>query len=175
MMGTSTIWTTPRTAHLIPEIPQIPLVPLVPLIPLIPMKTLRSKPYGWRGYRMCIPVGETGGGMAPSGEQVGNDGETGSAGSAPNPSTGQGSLSPVAETSTQASPDESTQDQVSAPVEEEHDDDDASGGVELSLKDIFEEGVKVDEHLKDLADSQDDIRVEDLAGELREFLSELER
>ena len=53
-------------------------------------------------------------------------------------------------------------------------DADASEGVEFSLKDIFEETAKVDEHLKDWADSQDDIRVEELAGERREFLSELE-
>ena len=120
------------------------------------------------------PVSESGGGMAPSGEQAGKAGK-GSAGSVPSPSTGQGSVSPAAETSTQASPNENSQDPVSAPVEEDDSDDGASGGVELSLKDIFEETAKVDEHLKDLADSQDDIRVEDLAGELREFLSELER
>ena len=117
------------------------------------------------------PVGEPGGDMAPSGEQAGN----GSVGSVPGPSTEQGSVFPATETSTQASANESSQDPVSAPVEEDDGDDGASGGVELSLKDIFEETAKVDEHLKDLADSQDDIRVEDLAGELREFLSELER
>ena len=44
----------------------------------------------------------------------------------------------------------------------------------FDLAGIFEEAVEVDERLKDLADSQDDVPAEVLANELREFLAELE-
>ena len=52
----------------------------------------------------------------------------------------------------------------------------ADPGDELgfNLKDLFEEVVEVDDNLKDLADSQEDVPAEDLAVELREFLAELE-
>ena len=70
-------------------------------------------------------------------------------------------------------PEESSPEPESAP--EEDGDSSKKSGIDLSLKDIFEETASVDENLKDLADSQEDIRAEDLAGELKEFLSELER
>ena len=92
-------------------------------------------------------------------------------GAAPKPPISQGSATPAV-SPTQAGPIESHQEQESAP--EEDGEDSPPGAIDISLKDIFEESTEVDEHLKDLADSQDDIRVEDLAGELREFLSELE-
>ena len=129
------------------------------------------------------PVGESEEALVPPGVQAGKDGGNRSAGSAPSPSIGQGSASPAAGTSTQASPDENLQAQVPAPDESpqdqvpvsvEYGDDSDSEGLDFSLKDIFEEEAAVDEHLKDLADSQEDIRADDLANELREFLSELE-
>ena len=46
--------------------------------------------------------------------------------------------------------------------------------MDFSLWDIFEEATEVDENLKDLADSQEEVAAGDLAGELREFLAELE-
>ena len=52
--------------------------------------------------------------------------------------------------------------------------DEAAGPV-LDLKDIFEIEEEVDEVLKDLADSEEDVFAEDLARELREFLAELEK
>ena len=47
--------------------------------------------------------------------------------------------------------------------------------VDLSLTDVFEEEIRVDERLKYLADTQDDVAAQDLAGELREFLAELDK
>ena len=46
--------------------------------------------------------------------------------------------------------------------------------MELDLKGLFEEAATVDDNLKDLADSQEDVLAEDLVVELREFLAELE-
>ena len=50
-----------------------------------------------------------------------------------------------------------------------------AGDLEISLKDIFEQEAEVDEGLKDLADSQEDVPAQDLAEGLREFLAELEK
>ena len=119
------------------------------------------------------PVGPAAGGLIPAGEPAGS-GEATQAGV---PNGGQSVDSALAaadaETSTQASPEENSPEGESAP--EEDGEGKKKTGIDLSLKDIFEEAVSVDENLKDLADSQEDIRAEDLAGELREFLSELER
>ena len=46
--------------------------------------------------------------------------------------------------------------------------------LDLSLKDIFGEQEEVDESLRDLADSVEEVLAQELAGELREFLEELE-
>ena len=48
-------------------------------------------------------------------------------------------------------------------------------GLGISLKDIFEEELEVDETLKDLAESLDDVPVGQLVDELREFVAELEK
>ena len=109
--------------------------------------------------------------MVPPGGQAESDERNGSPGATPKPQLSQGSATPAV-SATQAGPIESLQEQESAP--EEDGEDSPPGAIDISLKDIFEESLEVDEHLKDLADSQDDIRVEDLARELREFLSELE-
>ncbi len=47
------------------------------------------------------------------------------------------------------------------------------GGIDLG--NIFEEEGEVDELLKDLADSEEEMFAEDLATQLREFLAELEK
>lgn len=52
--------------------------------------------------------------------------------------------------------------------------DDSGNVLELDLKGLFEEAATVDDNLKDLADSQEDVLAEDLVVELREFLAELE-
>lgn len=47
-------------------------------------------------------------------------------------------------------------------------------GAILSLKDIFEEEVQVDEVLKDLAESMEDVPAQEIADDLRAFFEELE-
>ena len=49
------------------------------------------------------------------------------------------------------------------------------GGLGFDLNDIFEDVVEIDEKLKDLADEQEDALAEDLASELKELLTELEK
>ncbi len=44
----------------------------------------------------------------------------------------------------------------------------------LSLKDIFEEEVEVDEALRDLAESMEDVPAQEIADDLRAFFEELE-
>ena len=46
---------------------------------------------------------------------------------------------------------------------------------ELDLNSLFAEEEEVDELLKDLADSEEEVNVDDLAAELQAFLSELEK
>ena len=46
---------------------------------------------------------------------------------------------------------------------------------ELDLNSVFAEEEEVDELLKDLADSEEEVNVDDLAAELQEFLSEREK
>ena len=61
------------------------------------------------------------------------------------------------------------------PQEEANDEgDDGVGGLGLSLKGIFEEELEVDESLKDLADSMDDVAARDLADDLKSLLEGLE-
>lgn len=67
-----------------------------------------------------------------------------------------------------------TANSEAAPGEKETGGDEPGKELEFDLKDIFEEAVEVDERLKDLADSQDDVPADALSNELREFLAELE-
>ena len=61
------------------------------------------------------------------------------------------------------------------PQEEPNDEEnDAVGGLGLSLKDIFEEELEVNESLKDLADSMDDVTARELADDLKTLLEGLE-
>jgi hypothetical protein len=50
-----------------------------------------------------------------------------------------------------------------------------SAGVDLSLKEIFEEEIEVDQRLKDLADSQEDVSAVELSAQLRHLMEDLER
>ena len=52
--------------------------------------------------------------------------------------------------------------------------EDTGKGLGLSLKDIFEDEEEVDETLRDLADSLEEIEAADLASELADFLNEME-
>lgn len=45
----------------------------------------------------------------------------------------------------------------------------------MNLNDIFGEEEEVDQVMKDLADSEEEVEAEDLAGELLAFLTELEK
>ena len=45
--------------------------------------------------------------------------------------------------------------------------------MDFSLKDIFEEKLQIDEALRELAESLEEVSPEDLAKELQQFLSEL--
>jgi len=47
-------------------------------------------------------------------------------------------------------------------------------GTGLSLKDIFEEEVEIDEALRDLPESMEDIPAQEIADDLRAFFEELE-
>ena len=47
-------------------------------------------------------------------------------------------------------------------------------GAGLSLRDIFEEEVEVDEALRDLAESMEDVPAQEIADDLRAFFEELE-
>ena len=61
-----------------------------------------------------------------------------------------------------------------APVSKDKPADKAAGGSGLSLKDIFEEEVEVDEVLKDLAESTEEVGAQELANDLKDFFDELE-
>ena len=128
------------------------------------------------------PVGPSVGTMTPPGELAGSGQATEAAASSDSQSVeskspsadGGAVLQPGSGDNAQereASPGYNAQEREPAPEEDGHGTE--SGGIDISLKDIFEEAATVDESLKDLADSQEDIRADDLAGELREFLSEL--
>ena len=61
------------------------------------------------------------------------------------------------------------------PQEEANDKgDDGVGGLGLSLKGIFEEELEVDESLKDLSDSMDEVTARELADDLKSLLQGLE-
>ena len=64
--------------------------------------------------------------------------------------------------------------QEDAPAGGEKSEDGAGSGLDVSLMDIFEKETGVDENLKDLADSQDDVIAADLATKLRDFLEALQ-
>ena len=123
------------------------------------------------------PVGPSAGAMTPTGDPPGSEAATEATTEAVAPSTnqsvGSGPEASAKGTVTQASPGDSPQEPESAP--EQDGAGGASGSLDFSLSDIFEEAATADENLKDLSDSQEDIRAEDLAGELRELLAELER
>ena len=133
-----------------------------------PVQTVRLE-----GVVDVRPVGPATDAMTPPGDPA----DSGAATEAVAPSGSQSAApvpaAPDAGTPPRASPEDSSQEGEAVP--EEDSGGSAAGGLEFSLSDIFEEAATVDEYLKDLADSQEDIRAEDLAGELRELLTDLER
>lgn len=118
------------------------------------------------------PVGPAAGAMMPPEDPVGSGAATEAVAPSDNQSVESISAAATAGAVIQASPGDSPPEPE---LDAEEDGGSAVRGINDSLLDIFEEAATVDENLKDLADSQEDIRAEDLAGELRELLSELER
>jgi hypothetical protein len=119
------------------------------------------------------PMGPAAGAMMPPGYSAGSEAATEAFAPSPSQSAGSRPEDTAAGTVTQAGPSDNPQERGSAP--EKDGAGGASGVLDFSLSDIVEVAATVDEHLKDLADSQEEIRAEDLEGELRELLSELER
>ncbi len=112
------------------------------------------------------PVGESNPSMAPGQEQTG-------------PGAQPAENSSPAEANTPIDPAVATEGDTSVGDTGEGDTaEDSSntdgGDLALSLQDIFGEEQEVDESLRDLADFVEDTLAQDLAGELREFLEELE-
>ena len=110
------------------------------------------------------PVGDSSGGLAAAGK-------TGEATSNVDPGDS------VSENPATGAPGQDDPDDTAEPAgasEGENKDKSSTNDLDISLKDIFEDVMEVDESLKDLADSQEDVPAGDLAIELKEFLAELE-
>ena len=95
----------------------------------------------------------------------------------PSPGPSQGGQSPGATADAAPEAQIPLDDTPSLDIPEEPAEEDSADkkGLGISLKDIFEEEMEVDETLRDLAESMDDVPVGQLAEELREFLAELEK
>ena len=95
----------------------------------------------------------------------------------PTPGPSQGGQSPAPSADAVPEAQSPLDDTPSPDIPEEPAEEDSADekGLGLSLKDIFEEEVEVDETLRDLAESMDDVPVGQLAEELREFLAQLEK
>ena len=107
-------------------------------------------------------VGDSSGGAAPSGPQPGN---------APSASGGNGvsgvESAPAQGAANAGQPAQNKNETKSEPTG-------SNEGVGLSLKDIFEEEVEVDEALRDLAESMEDVPAQEIADDLRALFEELE-
>ena len=112
------------------------------------------------------PVGGGGdGGMTPPPQNT------------PSPGPSRGGQSPAPSDDAASEAQSPLDDTPSPDIPEEPAEKDSADqkGLGISLKDIFEEEIEVDETLRDLAESMDDIPVGQLAEELREFLADLEK
>ena len=107
-------------------------------------------------------VNGSSGGSAPAGPQPGN---APSAGGGNGVSGGESA--PAQGAANAGQPAENKNETKSEPAE-------SNEGAVLSLKDIFEEEVEVNEALKDLAESMEDIPAQEIADDLRAFFEELE-
>lgn len=106
-------------------------------------------------------VNGSSGGSAPAGPQPGNapsDGGNGDSG---------GGAAPAQGAANAGQPAENKNETKSEPTG-------SNEGVGLMLKDIFEEEVEVNEALRDLAESMEDIPAQEIADDLRAFFEELE-
>ena len=124
------------------------------------------------------PVGaESNSTMAPPPQNIPSSGSS-QGGQSPAPSA---DVAPEAESPIENTPsldileepaEEDSAEEMGKPAEE---DSTNEKGLGIDLKDIFEEEMEVDETLKDLSESLDDVPVGQLADELREFLADLEK
>ncbi len=107
-------------------------------------------------------VGDSSGVAAPSGPQPGN---------APSAVGGNGASggesAPAQGAANAGQPAQNQNETKSEPTG-------SNEGAGLSLRDIFEEEVEVDEALRDLAESMDDVSAQEIADDLRAFFEELE-
>ena len=111
------------------------------------------------------PVGDSAGSLAPVGNAGGGKGTKGAS------KSDKPASSPAAD-SGEATQKGSSENES---AEEGKIDGGESVGVDISLMDVFEEEAHVDERLRYLAESEEDVAVQELASELREFLASLER
>ncbi len=107
-------------------------------------------------------VGDSSGDAAPSGPQAGNAPSVGGG----NGASG-GESSPAQGTANAGQPAQNQNETKSETTG-------SNEGVGLSLRDIFEEELEVDEALRDLAESMEDVPAQELADDLRAFFEELE-
>jgi len=107
-------------------------------------------------------VNGSSGGSAPAGPQPGNAPSAGGG----NGASG-GESAPAQGAANAGQPAENKNETKSEPSG-------SNEGAVLSLKDIFEEEVEVNEALKDLAESMEDIPAQEIADDLRAFFEELE-
>ena len=105
-------------------------------------------------------VGDSGGRLAQSNGGDGGSTQKGGSGSS-------GGQAPPAQNK--------SSDEESSEKSEETKDKDGGPNLDLDLKSLFAEEEEVDERLKDLADSEEEVVDEELATELRDFLAELEK
>lgn len=107
-------------------------------------------------------VGDSSGVAAPSGPQPGNApsavGGNGASGGESAPAQGAANAGQTAQNQNETKSEPTGSNE----------------GAGLSLRDIFEEEVEVDEALRDLAESMDDVSAQEIADDLRAFFEELE-
>lgn len=107
-------------------------------------------------------VNGSSGGSAPAEPQPGNAPSAGGGNSASG-----GESAPAQGAANAGQPAENKNETKSEPTG-------SNEGAVLSLKDIFEEEVEVNEALRDLAESMEDIPAQEIADDLRAFFEELE-
>jgi len=113
------------------------------------------------------PVGDSNSSLMPGQEQTGPaPSSTGSTGAQPAANSSPADASTPIDSATESDTTKGDTTEGSSNT--------GGGDLALSLQDIFGEEQEVNETLRDLADFVEDTPAQDLAGELREFLEELE-
>ena len=113
-------------------------------------------------------VGDSNGAAAPSGPQPGNAPAISGQGGAGGGNSAAGGESSPTQAAVNAGPPTANEGNPKSEAKE------GGEGSGLSLMDIFEEEVEVDETMRDLAESMEDGPAQELADDLRAFFEELE-